>query len=1061
MGQHCWLLLATVLTEMLVIIKWSRGMFQEPLPLHVQWGWIVGGTLLVLYPIARVGRSPTPGCGTLTRAVVWCACCTTIPAQTRAEAQEQDAVIVSCTVIWVLINAIVVDRTRDRARTVANVLVFTRAGQISITKSTSHSTTRHTYRPLITNSPCSLTTTVSLTPTMNNNNQDNNRNPRGRHFSHNFHIGTTIQNVFRNINHAFTRDHDSSSGQHNSSRGRTNNNMPPLEPLNSAGGRHVTRPADSAHPLPSPAVPEPSMSSAFPPAEMDMPPHLQLDSQRDEDEDSMPELRSATDSSDESDAGLATFNPVPLHQDIHPADDDPNSVWTDEEGDPPPMTGTRRARVDDDGDDARDRRHPSERVGGPPPQGDAAPQNANRQQLPRAPAGLFGALFGLGPPGGDAPHEHTHTGEGTPDSSTAGNNPTPGHVPRGVPILIAGFTLTIPLFGAPPGNRTGPAGDGQGAPPGVFGMDAAAREELLASFAAFFQEFQGLDEGREDPERAKKLMAGLDVVPLGLVKRLERVGGAPGGHIVDSNTEGTSGCAICWDTLLDAEGDSFSGQQFSGGDVPQSSEARTDDHLMDVDAPPISVSQSEPETSASNPPSAEPAKIISLPCAHVFHASCLIPWFTRARQATCPTCRFNIDPENLTYTPPARRMFNRGPPPQPDNAVPNPVPADPQAAPGVPSEVPPADVRAADAAAPPVDPVRMTADAATGAVPFGPAPPPPAGQGGFNPFVAMPGIPILSFPAIQVPLRPNAAQAPGGDNQGMSFPPTAPHSRTVSLPSSTNEYPFAPTGMDVLTIGFDMFVGGPPPEERGGDARGNAEGAGGAEDGGAGAGAAGGNGAANPNGLAQDLHSLIEGLLRSTRNMVPPVVNGQGPVPAPAPGAAPAAGTQPQPQARPEAAGPQPIPPPMGNPRVVPIIPLRSNMFRPTRPMPRERKTWTLPSAPGPSLRQRVEQREREQGLRCSDTSCGVGPSDDDPYPEPSGSLMKQVSIHPLPDHETDSHVSVCAHAFHPACLVSAERVAGWGGEDKTEPLVEVSCPVCRSVGCVTREEWDLGVLAL
>ncbi|KIL00210.1 hypothetical protein PAXRUDRAFT_130427 [Paxillus rubicundulus Ve08.2h10] len=130
---------------------------------------------------------------------------------------------------------------------------------------------------------------------------------------------------------------------------------------------------------------------------------------------------------------------------------------------------------------------------------------------------------------------------------------------------------------------------------------------------------------------------------------------------------------------------------------------------------------------------------------------------------------------------------------------------------------------------------------------------------------------------------------------------------------------------------------------------------------------------------------------------------------------------------------------------------------------PRQRKTWTLPPAPGPSLRQRVEQREREAGFRCSDTSCGIGPSDEDPCPRPSLSSMKQVSIHHTlhADHENEVETSVCAHIFHPACLVSAERVAGWGGEDKTEPLVEVSCPVCRAVGCMTRNEWEEGVSSL
>ncbi|KAG9315997.1 hypothetical protein JVU11DRAFT_3656 [Chiua virens] len=758
---------------------------------------------------------------------------------------------------------------------------------------------------------------------------------------------------------------------------------------------------------------------------------------------------------------------------LGPVDDDHSSEWTDDERDLPllePIAGTRRARVDDDGDDARDRRHPSER------------------QPPRPPAGLFGALFGFSPPGatggnppggagGDAPPE-LHTGEGTADPSSAENNPTPGHTRRGVPILTAGFTLTIPLFGPPPGNQTGaaPGGQaGQGVPPGMpmpglAGMDAATREELLASFAAFFQEFQALEDGREDPERAKKLVAGLEVIPLGLVKRLERVGGAPGGHVGDSSTEGSSsGCAICWDTLLDAENDGFRAQQPSGGDALQSSSSstdavdghtvtHTDGGAMDVDTSSPSASRSEPSTSV--PPSPELPKIISLPCAHVFHASCLLPWFTRARQATCPTCRFNIDPENLTYTPPPRRAFTRAPA-QPGNAAQN-------TAPGVPPEAPSTGTRAGDAAVPPADATHTTAGPRpeTVQVPFGPPPPPPTGQGGvppiglgfnpfgmpfgqagvpptgtgagfnlfaqptgqagvppagagfnpfappagqagappsgpgFAPFAPIPGLPILSFPAIQIPIRPPTGQAPGD-------------------------------GVDVLTIGLDMFLGGALPEDRG-EPRDNADGANGAANGGPDVGAAGGNGAANPNGFAQDIHALIDGFIRTTRNIIPQMMNaqGQGQGPAPAEGAPPAEGARPQPQPGqvPQAGGPQPVPPPTGA-RFVPMPPLRPNMFRPTRPMPprRERKTWILPPAPGPSLREHVEQREREQGLRCSDMSCGVGPSDDEPTSDSSVSMTKQISIHPL----------AC-----PRPRLPAERVAGWGGEDKTEPLVEVSCPI-------------------
>ncbi|KII90666.1 hypothetical protein PLICRDRAFT_540747 [Plicaturopsis crispa FD-325 SS-3] len=55
MGQHVWLLLATVITELLVIIKWSQGQFPEPLPVHIKYAWTLGGTLLVLYPAIRFG----------------------------------------------------------------------------------------------------------------------------------------------------------------------------------------------------------------------------------------------------------------------------------------------------------------------------------------------------------------------------------------------------------------------------------------------------------------------------------------------------------------------------------------------------------------------------------------------------------------------------------------------------------------------------------------------------------------------------------------------------------------------------------------------------------------------------------------------------------------------------------------------------------------------------------------------------------------------------------------------------------------------------------------------
>jgi len=130
----------------------------------------------------------------------------------------------------------------------------------------------------------------------------------------------------------------------------------------------------------------------------------------------------------------------------------------------------------------------------------------------------------------------------------------------------------------------------------------------------------------------------------------------------------------------------------------------------------------------------------------------------------------------------------------------------------------------------------------------------------------------------------------------------------------------------------------------------------------------------------------------------------------------------------------------------------------PPRPVAPKR-TWVPPPAPGLTLRQRVEQGEREQGLRCDDVSCGLGPSDDDP--EPIADLARVV-IHSL----GGDGASGCEHTFHPACLVSAERVAGWGPDNEGEReraggLVEVSCPVCRAVGVVPHNDWEKGVQAL
>lgn len=118
--------------------------------------------------------------------------------------------------------------------------------------------------------------------------------------------------------------------------------------------------------------------------------------------------------------------------------------------------------------------------------------------------------------------------------------------------------------------------------------------------------------------------------------------------------------------------------------------------------------------------------------------------------------------------------------------------------------------------------------------------------------------------------------------------------------------------------------------------------------------------------------------------------------------------------------------------------------------------------------------------------SCGLGPTDEDPEPGFDVRLVRQVGIRPMgkevgggkgkekertmgegEEERGDDEEYVCEHQFHAACLVSAERVAGWGEgvdvkeEKEGEEDVEVSCPACRAVGCIAKMDWDEGAVSL
>jgi Ring finger domain len=188
------------------------------------------------------------------------------------------------------------------------------------------------------------------------------------------------------------------------------------------------------------------------------------------------------------------------------------------------------------------------------------------------------------------------------------------------------------------GNNPTQGAGGAGPTPGAqfeFNVPVALNLGNLAGLGFGFNlDGNGFGE-KEDPERARKLVDGLEEVPVGLVRRLERVGGTGGGMGEDETKGGDGGCAICWDRLLGSAEE----------DVCQHEECEKKEE--ESDRIPKAIDE------------ASKRKIVSLPCAHVFHAECLIPWFSRPRQTTCPTCRFNIDPENLTYVSWRRRTRER------------------------------------------------------------------------------------------------------------------------------------------------------------------------------------------------------------------------------------------------------------------------------------------------------------------------------------------------------------------------------------------------------------------
>jgi hypothetical protein len=606
--------------------------------------------------------------------------------------------------------------------------------------------------------------------------------------------------------------------------------------------------------------------------------------------------------------------------------------------------------------------------------------------------------------------------------------------------------------------------------------------------------FFSVEEEKDDPERAHKLVAGLEEVPHGLVQRMERIGGGSAADITKSTSD-VPNCAVCWESLLDQEGGGFTvpdvGASTAGEADGNGDTAGEDPTTQNADIGRTSHPASNEPTSSGTDTSKHPT-IIALPCSHVFHAACLIPWFARPKHTTCPTCRFDIDPDNLTRR--ARAFSSRGAPRDPPAAS---APAqDPARAPRQPT--PPPSSGASEVA----PPVAAASGVGLTNGPANPIPsdvrndtfegqvdprepdiqdgtfmnnPPPPGMNGFFVDVSLSVEPIPF--AAGGPLRPDRAPAPTvlgnttptTEHQMRSDAPAVGEGGPVLPPSEADLRGIFMSAMSrALAQSFAQALGeiaanGPPVPT--------------------------GDGAGTDPGHTPPVPP------ETTPAASDPATQRPAPSPSASPrrglfGPAPhiGRGDFPGPGAHPLVFGPftfgagpdtsppgpqptrdandGPAPPNAGMQGLNFGFPFRipSGLFfggggrRPAsetvapRPPPRE---WAPPPAPGPTLRQRIEKRERELGLRCWDVSCGIGPSDEYPCPDVSTCGTKQIAV-----CAPAGGLPVCDHRFHPACLVVAERIAG-GEHAAVAGEVPAVCAVCRTSGIITQQQWDDGVRAL
>lgn len=166
-----------------------------------------------------------------------------------------------------------------------------------------------------------------------------------------------------------------------------------------------------------------------------------------------------------------------------------------------------------------------------------------------------------------------------------------------------------PFFVNPGRGVRGTPGGWNLSPPSLRDSDAFTLAAILDAIP------HGSHSQIVDPQRAETIIAQLEVVPQELIQRYEK--------LRKGNEDDFDGCAICRDSLVSSP------EEVLGESSPS---------IQDPSALPDSKLDLH-------------SRIVAFPCpgTHLFHDTCISPWLSR--KTTCPTCRFDVDPDSLTLSP--------------------------------------------------------------------------------------------------------------------------------------------------------------------------------------------------------------------------------------------------------------------------------------------------------------------------------------------------------------------------------------------------------------------------